>query len=366
MTDLREKGSHNFRQQLSASATEAVKEHRTFEAEPDPVHGDKPKLMVQKFATKTLGILEMAPDAELQAQAAGGSRFAGAFNKISSVAAGAAATVATAAHEAGELAAAQAEKARQEMERRQLEQQRTGNTMLGSAIAEGGTLADIVARVDTKLAQDRDTAVAEVEKLNAELKALQAGAMMQMHRAVVSENENLKAKVEALQAQVGSLTAANQAAQAQVAAAKAGSGAAAPDAVQEAVPPTADVDALLSGFGAPAAATPAPTPAAAPDEASATAAPAATAATEEAASAAAAGPTRAELAAQVSVYTFPRVGIARLLSFAHSHCARHLSEGTHRLARTLLFYSSVQAPCAVCLLMTPVHCSVMIASRAYP
>eukprot|EP01043_Picozoa_sp_COSAG02_P039817 COSAG02_NODE_3172_length_7230_cov_8.725004_3_plen_446_part_00 len=303
ITQLREKGGINFRQELSASATDTVKELVNFTAEPDPVHGDKPAQLVRTFAEKARQILEMPAETNLvaQTQEGVGSRFSKTFGtlgkNITTAAAAAASAAAEAAHEAGEIATAKAEQARHEMERRQLEQQRAGRNMFSAAIAGGGSVADIVAKVNTTLAQERDAAVANVAKLTAEVNSLQGGAMMQMHSEVLRENEALKEKVAALEAQVASLTQANQTAQAAVAAANAGGPVPAAAPVQEAVPPTADVDALLSGFGAPAAA-PAPA-AAAPAPAPATSAPAPATDADAAAPAPAPGPTRAELAAQV-------------------------------------------------------------------
>jgi hypothetical protein len=313
MTVLNAKGGLNFKQELRASSMETVKELVQFSAEPDPVHGDKPAQMVRTFADQALKILEMPPEADkpaAQGEEGVGSflskKLAKAGKNIAAGATAAASAAAEAAHEAGELAASKAEQARQEMERRQaLEQQRAGNSF-GAAVAQGGSVAEIVERVNTALAQERDDAVAAAQRLTAELAALQNGAMMQMHSAVLTENASLKARIAALEEQVTALTEANQAALAQAAAASAEAGAAAPVAVQEAVPPTADVDALLSGFGAPAAAAPAPTPAAAPAAPAPAPALAPAPAAEDAepaAPVAAAGPTRAELAAQVCSHT---------------------------------------------------------------
>ncbi len=122
---LREKGSHYFRQELSASASETVKELKTFEAEPDPLHGEKPKLMVQQLATRVLAALEMPSEAE-PGMSPNAVRVPSFFKTVATAAqeargkgtsmvASAAVTVAAVAQEAGDLVASKADQAMREI-----------------------------------------------------------------------------------------------------------------------------------------------------------------------------------------------------------------------------------------------------------
>ena len=319
MTVLNGKGGANFKAELRSSAMETVQDLMQFTAETDPVHGDKPAQMVRKFAESAHGILSVPPDQDhtlYEKKEENVSSFLGKKMSGMKAAAAQAAAATTAAAQAASAAAMEqtahlAEKAREEREayavRQRLQQEslKRGEfeSRMAAAIATPTvSAADIVSQINATMATERDNAVAEAQKLRAELAVLQNGALMGMYQMVLKENQALKAEIAQVQASAQAATAAQ-------AAAAGGNDislqAATPSEtplVEEAIPPqsnSAAVDGLLSSFGAPA---PAAAPAAAPLSAPATtvvaAAAAAAAAAAEPAAAAEEGPSRQELAAQ--------------------------------------------------------------------
>jgi|EP01047_Picozoa_sp_COSAG01_P003183 hypothetical protein len=286
MTVLNGKGGYNFKVELR-NFTEDVQQLITYTAEPDPVHGDKPAAMVRKFAESAHAILatpaeEDAAFYEQKKEEGVGSFLKGRLGRLAESATAAADATAAKMREEKEKFQERQRLAEAQRQAAAVERGDTGNRMA----AAGGGSAEVAAMINAGLAQERDSAMVEMAKAQAELNVLKNGALMGMFKNVLAENQALQLQVQQLQQALS---------QAQGVVQGVGAQEGVEVQVEEAVPPTAAVEAPAAAtqpaavFGAPAADTapaPAPTPA-----------PAAESAPAPAPAAEPAGPSRKDLAA---------------------------------------------------------------------